>query len=244
MALISLLQLVLGNAFVVRTTQVFRSRNVLGDANVTKTGTGFLAINSLSVFGYSVHPFAPLGMTLIAVVSVVVVMLGLERRTLGMCRASVPRFLDRWILNVRMGHSLKAARDTALREESERFQALVRPIFSTRAPADARHELFSAGELRELEAICLASHAALDRLKALRAHVQKTSEFRRRSGQALRQANTQSSVMGLLMFAFAVLTVRRYGWRSSADLVVFAAMLSVAGVLILRILARKRRWKI
>jgi Flp pilus assembly protein TadB len=243
MALISFAQSMFGIVFVIRTSSVFRARGLIREAHVTKTGTTCISALCLVGFFCAGHAGAAFFCTLAATFGPLILFIAIERARLREFHSRVPIFLDRWILGLRLGHSVSAARDAALREECEDFQALMRPLFETRAYERAQHPLLSANMLKELEQIAHATHAATARLQNLRQLIRKTSEFRRKSGQATRQTAIQSAVMMVLLLALALFTVRRYGWTATGDLVVAALGLSLTGIALMVRLARKTKWK-
>nr|HNH44545.1 hypothetical protein [Agitococcus sp.] len=83
--------------------------------------------------------------------------------------------------------------------ESEDLQALLRPIFETRGGDRGTHPILTTNIRRELENISLEQHSALPRLENLRQIIRKTADFRRKSGQAVRQTAIQSAFMLILL---------------------------------------------
>ena len=244
--MISYLQLVAGNLFVIRTLQIFRGRALLSTTTVTKTGTVFVCASSLIGFFCNNSPVLCFGLHFGGVFLCVVTLFCIERQQLLRLRGEVPLFLDRWILNLRLGSALTAARRDALLEHSEAFRTLAQPLFDTvsgpsRTP---HHVLFSTQVLDELQRLHQEPHAAIERLENLRHLLRKSTEFRRKSGQAVRQTRIQSAVMLCLLIALSVFTLTRYRWRECADLVALSAVLSLLGLAVMHLLARKSTWKI
>ena len=246
MPLILYTQLVFGNLFVIRTLQIFRARALLSANAVTKIGTLFVCASGCVTFFCFRVPALCFLLNFAALLSTLGILLLCERQQIDALKSEVPLFLDRWSLNLRLGSALPTARDMALREHSEGFQLLVRPLFAThpRGPTRRRHLLFSAAVLGELERLHHEPHAALARLENLRQLLRKTSEFRRKSGQAVQQTAIQSVVMVVLLFALTLFTLHRYGWRRSGDLIIAAQFLSALGIVVMYFLARKTKWKI
>jgi hypothetical protein len=244
--LILYLQSVVGILFVIRTLQIFRARALLSTSLVTKTGTAFVSMCVMASFFGAQHPFLASALILSTVFFATLALFLLERREIDGLRAEIPLFLDRWILNLRLGNALASAREAALNEHSNAFQTLMRPVFALQKQHTRRqrHLLVHISVLQELEQLQLEPHSALSRLENLRALLRKLSDFRRKSGQALRQTAIQSSVMTILHFALVIFTLRRYGWKQAGDLVSLSLALSLSGVLIMILLARKTKWKI
>jgi Flp pilus assembly protein TadB len=243
MTLVAFAFLISGIVFVMRTLHVFRERGLISEPIVTKIGIAWLALMNCAPFVLRAHPIGRISLQVALALMLVVVFFLLERQRLADFRTRIPIFLDRWILNLRLGVSVNAARDAALREECENFQALLRPIFETRGGDRDRHLLLAANMRREFEQISLSQHSSLARLENLRQILRKTTEFRRKSGQAGRQTAIQSSVMLVLVFAMAIYTVQRYGWTQSGGFITGSALLNVLGVLLMMHLARKSKWK-
>lgn len=244
MQLLSFLVLMIGITFVLRTSLVFRERGVIHESAVTKTGTLGILVQLLLPFFVNQNrlgwilpacllPLLPIGFLLF-----------LEHKTIAVFKARVPIFLDRWILNMRLGKSLSSAREAALRQEGDRFQTLMRPLFATRSSEREQHLLLAKNVRRELEQIAQINHAALERLENLRSHLRKTAEFRRKSGQAVLQTTIQSIVMLGLLIALALFNLQRYGWTRCGDLICLAAFLSLIGLMVMMRLARKSSWKL
>lgn len=244
MALVSFSHLLLGMLFVIRTTQVFRARAVISQEVVTKTGTGLVAMMCSAQFFCAHSPWHAFFADVFLAFSPLVFFSLHERRQLTIMRARVPLFVDRWILNLRLGQSVSAAREAALREESEILKALLRPLFGARSTPRADHVLLPAFVCREFEIISSSAQSPLGRLENLRLELRRVSEFRHKSGQAVRQTAIQSSLMLILQFALMVFTVQRYGWTRSGDFLVISALLSVFGVALMMRFAKKRRWNL
>jgi hypothetical protein len=243
---ISFAQTLFGILFVIRTLQIFRARAMLTQPFVTKTGTIFVTIALLSAFLSVQHAIFA---TLLSFANIFVAFATLfvcERRQIDALKAEFPFFLDRWILNLRLGSALTPSREQALRDHSANFQTLLRPLFNSSGLSAAKltHPLLPSAQLHELERIQREPHAALQRLENLRHTIRKTAEFRRKSGQAVQQTRIQSSVMLLMLVALIAFTLRRYGWSRVADLVAESVVLSLIGTLTMHLLTRKTRWKI
>jgi Flp pilus assembly protein TadB len=237
-------QLLFGILFVIRTLQIFRERALLSTSSVTKTGITFVCACVNCCFFCARMPFLCTGLTTGCVLLTPFTLILLEKREIFRLRSEIPLFLDRWILNLRLGSALSTAREAALREHSDSLRALLQPLFTAQSRCGKGHVLLPKHTLDELERIQNEPHAALARLENLRRWLRKNSEFRRKSGQAVRQTAIQSATMVFLLFALIIFTVHRYGWRQSGDLILAALSLTMIGVLCMCLLARKSRWKI
>ena len=230
--------------FVLRMARVFRERAVLPQLTILTIVIATLG-SSLGIrmwFGDdSTWVWAP---TLALAALPLPLFVFLERKTIADFRLRLPIFLDRWLLNLRLGNSVVVARERALAEENSALRALLEPVFGTRGGERAGHLLLSPSLRREFETVSREPFSALARLENLRRGVRKTAEFRRKSGQALRQTRLQSGVMLVLVFAFSIYTIARYGWAKTGDLVSLAILLSLAGVVTMHFLSSKKKWKV
>lgn len=244
MSLICFLQVTLGNLFVIRTVLVFRERGVLHQSIVTKTGTAAMAALAWTPLLSNHSPrFSTLAGAILAISPLLAFMLS-EKRVLRELEGRFPVFVDRWILNLRLGNSAISARDVALREESEAFQALLRPLFQTRGDNRPRHLFLPFSVVNELEQICTTTHSALARLENLRQLLRRSAEFRHKSGSAVRQTAIQAVIMLVLLLALVIYTVHRYTWTRVGDLVATSTLLSLTGVALMVRLSQKTRWKL
>jgi Flp pilus assembly protein TadB len=244
--LIFFAQSLFGIAFVIRTFQIFRARALLSTSFVTKTGTIFVSAALFGAFFCAEDILSALFVSCSCVIAAFALLFFSERRQIDALKSEIPYFLDRWILNLRLGLALNPARERALRDHSDAFQTLLRPLFAAQS-LNARpetHALLTGALVFELERIQREPHAALARLENLRVSLRKADDFRRRSGHAVRQTRIQAQVMLVLLFALIVFSVRRYGWHRISDLVSAAIVLAALGSLCMYLLARKTKWKI
>lgn len=233
-----------GNMSALRLLRVFRSRALISPSLLTKIGTGVCATLTIVIF-FCANDILSIAIALFAVITVMILSLNMiERRQIDTLKNEVPGFLDRWILNMKLGFSLSAARAAALSESDARFTALLQPLFVASSSTRSAHLILDARLKQELVELSISPHSALQRLEFARANMKKSSEFRRKSGQAVRQTTIQSSVLLILLAALAVFTVHRHGWYRSYDLVSASMLLSAVGIITMRKLARKTKWKI
>lgn len=236
----------LGILFVIRTLRIFRARALLTASFLTKAGTIFVFTPLACAFFAGDRLGLAISLALLNAIAAWIALFSCERREIGILREEVPYFLDRWILNLRLGSAPLIARERALEEHSERFCRLLRPIFSSGGLSAAKphHPLLPTKYLLELERVLREPHAARARLENLRRNWRKSSEFRRKSGQATQQTRIQASLMLFMLLALVIFTLRRYGWARAGDLTVEAVLLSMLGMVTMFVLSRKRRWKI
>ena len=242
MFLIFFAQTLLGILFVIRTNQIFRARALISAQLAMKTGTIFVCLSLFATILCANSVVLASLATCANVFCSFATLFLFERRQIDALQAEIPWFLDRWILNLRLGAAPVGARDRALLEQSENFRALLQPIFSS-STLRGRHSLLPDAVMGEIERAQLEPHTALIRLEALRDNLRKAAGFRRKSGQAVRQTHIQSIAMILLTLALAAFTLQRYGWRV-VDLTTTAIALSCLGAVGMHFVARKTRWKV
>lgn len=233
-----------GNLSVLRLLRIFRSRALISTNALTKIGTFAFTSMNCAIF-FIAHDFVTALLTSTATVGVVYSMLLMfERRQIDGLKKEIPSFLDRWILNMKLGNSLSSARDAALRELDARTNSLLQPLFLSAQTESRNHLILDARILREVTLLSQLPHSALQRLENLRQMMRKADEFRRKSGQATRQTAIQSSVLLILLLCLAIFTIHTRGWHENSDFIIISLLLSALGVGCMRILARKTKWKV
>lgn len=244
MTLILLSQTMFGNLVAIRILRRFRHRALISTASLTKIGIAFaLALSAGVLFSFS-RAREPLIFIIAAPLLLQTILKIQERRRIERLYAYFPRFLDRWLLNLRMGLAGSAAREKALSGADEQFRALIAPLFEGARRPGERHLFLSVREVCELKAAQLEPHSTVSRLQNLRKGVARAANFRRKSGQALRQAAVQSALLLLMHIALCFFTVARGDAAANLDLIAGASLLTVSGVLVLRLMARRIRWTI
>lgn len=244
MKLILFLLSLFGIMSALRMLREFRVRALISQELVTKTGTIACALLSFIIFFCAHDVRIAIFLVIAWFMMLSLTLLYLERREIDALVAETPRFLERWILNMRLGHSLSSARDAALRDSSARLRTLVRPLFLEARIAPVKHLFLPRNVMKELVSLAQSPHSALSRLENLREMLRQADNFRRKSGQASRHSAIQAYVMLGLQFALSAYTVHRYGWERHFDLLAISSMLAVSGVALMQRLTRKRAWKL
>ncbi len=243
MAFVFFAQSMFGILIEIRILRGFRDRSLISTPSLTKIGTAFAL---LVCFSTRLEPRLSFFAVVCTLLTLKFFLKSLESRRIETMLAHFPRFLDHWILNLRVGLAPKLACESALNASEGAFQALVRPVLLTQSPnSSARPHLFLRDRLvQELQQAQNQSHSTIVRLEALRDFVRRESDFRRKSGQALRQASIQSVVMLVLHFALCCFVILRSGWSAAMDLIILSSALTMTGALVLRLLARRIKWTI
>lgn len=232
---------VIGQLFIMRIHRKCLERALISPSLLTKIGTA----SSFTIFLISFFSKSTFGIVLIVLSCILNLLLVqiFEQRQLQQLRSLFPILIDAWILNLRLGLAESAAREKALDEIHPDFAKMLRTTLFGHFSSQ-KNSIISPLISQELESIKNSRHSALPRLENLRANLKRSAEFRRRSGQAIRQTQIQASLMMLLLIAISFLAIRRYGWSQVGDLVGLALILSSLGLLSIQFLTRKRHWKI
>lgn len=233
-----------GNLSALHVITKFRTRALISSQDLTKIGTGSCVAMIFAAFYFAREPLFAFFFINITIIFLIFLLHQWERRQIDSLKKQVPEFLDRWILNMKLGQSMSAARAAALSDLDFSAARLLEPLFLNSNRSPKNHLLLDEKLLRELLNLSQATHSTLMRLENLRDWIRKSENFRRKSGQAMRQASFQSSILVILLIALAVFTIQQHGWRKNSDLIVTSVALTGLGVFTLRHLSRKSRWKI
>jgi Flp pilus assembly protein TadB len=233
-----------GNLSALRFLRIFRSRALISTNVLTKIGTFACTTMNLGIF-FCAHDARTAFIALvIALIAIFLALKLLERRQIDGLKNEIPAFLDRWILNMKLGHAVNTARDAALRDLDARNRALLQPLFASNLGNHENHLILDAKIARELLLLARHPHSALSRLENLRQMMRKSESFRRKSGQAVRQTTIQSSVLLILLVCLAIFTIQTRGWHENSDFIIISFLISAVGLAVMQKLARKTRWKI
>jgi hypothetical protein len=233
-----------GNLSALRFLRIFRSRALISTNVLTKIGTFAFVTMNLAIFFCASDVRTSFIVLVIALITNFFALKSLERRQIDGLKNEIPAFLDRWILNMKLGNAVSTARDAALRDLDARNRALLQPLFASNSGHHENHLILDAKIARELLLSAQHPHSALARLENLRQMMRKSEKFRRKSGQAVRQTAIQSSVLLILLACLAIFTIQTRGWHENSDFIIISFLISAVGVAVMRKLARKTRWKV
>ncbi len=239
-------QTLIGIWFVVRTLQIFRARAIIKSSTVINIGTLFVCKIVFIAFFCANYVVSCFILIFLALSSHFLILFIIEHIQILKLKSEFPIFLDRWLLNIKLGHAIAHACELTLRFHSKSFRTLIRPIFSLEETSKAadQHILVSNFIVDELRRSHAEPHFARTRLESLRATLRRNSNFRRKSGQAVRQAQIQAMMMVLMLLALIIFTIYRYGFHKISDLVLISVGLSLIGTFLMFKLARKTKWKV
>lgn len=245
MSLIFFAQSMFGQLFAIRILRSVRDQALVTPDFLAKIGTAFAAIVAFGPVLLFSSPKYSFILVISALLALRLVVRHQENRARELLLLILPHFVDRWLLNLKTGMSFTRARDSALAATDPRFRGLMAPLLERGSGSPRpRHAFIENRVVDALRRIEATSPLATARLENLRDTLRDASDFRRKSGHALRQARVQGAVLLVLHFALVVFVGRRFGWSAQADLLVGATLWTGLGVLILNFIARRIKWTI
>lgn len=233
-----------GNLSALRLLRKFRVHALISAKILAKIGTFALVAMNFALFLLAHDAIMALIVICALIITLQLTLWLFERRQIDGMKKEIPAFLDRWILNMKLGNAVNAARDAALLELDARNRTLLQPLFASASIKSGDHLILDAKIRQELMRLAQHPHSALLRLENLRVMMRKSEQFRRKSGQAVRQTAIQSAVLLILLLCLAVFTIYTRGWHENSDLIIISVLLSLLGLFCMQLLARKTRWKI
>jgi Flp pilus assembly protein TadB len=165
-------------------------------------------------------------------------------------RSELYGFLNSLILRMKSGEGFRSALDGAIEDADARARPRLLElrdvvVFSQQAPKPARERARGralALAARELALADRDAHAAIRRCSALRDRVRLEDEFRRKSGQASRQARAQSLVLLGLYLATLAFVAREFGISRHARALALSLALFACGLAWTQLAGRKMKW--
>ena len=222
--------------------------NILTDVTLTKIGTAYfcvlIAINvghSPSIFIVWLTSFAPL-LILLLIFEIV----RFHRR-----RAFHKVFsesLNLTLLKMKSGKSYRQSFTEVISEMQSHHAMRMREIFDivvfTQQDKGVLHSRLLDLIVREMRIADQNPHSAIKRLQTLRMRIKIEEDFRRRSGQALKQVRAQSILMTGLFLAVVSFVVLNFGFSRNQHLILTALTLFACGIFWIHQGGKKLKWKV
>ncbi len=242
-----------GMLFAVRiATDVIDRYNLLTRSLMTKIGTTYsvqlIAISLILPHRYVILWTFAFGPQLIFVA----VMWALRLFRAHRFRKQFAESLSLLILKMRSGKAFRQAFAEIIQETDKVTEAMVKVrlgeirdlvVFSqqqNRAPSsEFIQEIVTEFRIADREA-----HAALRRMQTFRARIRCEDDFRRKSGQILRQIRAQSLLLAGLYFAVLIFVVKRFGFQKNSTCIAFSLFLFACGLTWIWTGGRKIKWKV
>lgn len=225
-----------------------RRENILSESVLTKIGTAyFCAIIVLNYFSSSTISVVWLTSFLPLIAFVV----GIEIARLCRTRAFHKAFsgsLNLTLLKMKSGKSFRQSFAEVINEMTPTHAQRLREIFDivvfTQQDKEVLRSDFLALIVRELRFADQNPHAAIKRLQTLRMRIKIAEDFRRRSGQALKQVRAQSFLMSGLFLAVVIFVVINFGFHRNQNLILIAFALFAVGLIWIHHGGKKLKWKV
>lgn len=221
-------------------------QQLIAKSTLTKIGTAYFALIMFAILFLRSHAtlwlavFTPHVMFVLAMFSL---------RTLRFMafRETFAATLTRLILKMKSGRGFREAYSDVIAESAPQMREKLSEIrdlvvFSQQhAPSTS---IFVAQVIREFRIVDQQPHAALKRLQTLRERIQCENEFRRKSGQVLKQIRAQSILLSGLYVAVLIFVCRQFGAVHNARLILASLALFISGLAWIWLGGRSWKWKV
>lgn len=244
--LIQTLILVFGLLFALR-IYFFNEQNRIFDKQLLKNSLLIIIfltlLTSLMVFERYFFMWIAFGSAILSVPVTIFVTARIRERRF---RQDFVDFLDRAILHVRsgqsFGNSLEVSNIKTPHVSSIKLEKIIEAVhFSQKIDTsnDFVREIFE-----ELSSVQRFPHKTLDRLCAFRRKIKIEDDFRRRSGQIVRQVRIQIIFLSIMYVAVFTFVCVRFGFIENLKIILWSACLFFAGSIGFLLLGGKKQWKI
>ena len=242
-----------GCAFAFRICALALERKVSSRATLIRIGTVGALLSALTIATFA-RTRTQAWMLAVAPALALLAHFAIERaRRESRFRSELYGFLNACILRMKSGEAFRPALDGAIEDADPRARPRLRElrdvvVFSQQSPecGAVRAKVFGrtlALAARELALADRDSHSATRRCSALRDRVRLEDEFRRKSGQASRQARAQSLVLAGLYLATFAFVGHHFGIAKNLRLLGASALLFATGLFWTQTTGRKLKWK-
>ncbi len=155
--------------------------------------------------------------------------------------------LDQIILGMQSGMNFRSSFKAVIQGESGFKKVQLQEIFnqivfpeSNKVAKDVKFERLIS-ELKETDQ---AVAKALDRLKRFRQQLRQEQVFRKKESQIKESIQIQMIILLALYLALAVFVILSFGFWQNFKAIIFSAILFSVGILIMKIIGAKHRWKV
>ncbi len=234
--------------FAVRIIVRAHRENILSESVLTKIGTAYfcalifisyICSSTLLVLWFA--SFAPL----------IALILFFEFARFTRRRAVYKAFsesLNLTLLKMKSGKSFRQSFTEVINEMHATHAQRMREIFDivvfTQQDKAVLHDHFLTMIVRELRFADQNPHSAITRLQTLRQRIKIEENFRRRSGQALKQVRAQSILMSGLFLAVICFVVSNFGFTRHQHLILISLTLFSCGLFWIHSGGKKLKWKV
>lgn len=155
------------------------------------------------------------------------------------------RIVDRLVLGVQSGHSLRSSLHQLSTGESSLLRIPLQNLAHAIAVENSSKGLQSS-KLRhlfeELSRIEGSHSKCADQLKAFRRQLKMLEDFRRRSGQVSLQIRMQAIVSAVLYVALLLFMITQFGFYQHRSLILVSSVLFSAGMVTVFVIGKRAKW--
>lgn len=222
--------------------------NILSEKSLTKIGTAyFCALILINYFSSSTILVVWLASFLPLIALNIAIEIARFCRTRAFHRAFSDS-LNLTLLKMKSGKSFRQSFTEVISEMSATHAQRLREIFDivvfTQQDKAILHSKFLTMVVRELRFADQNPHSAIKRLQTLRMRIKIAEDFRRRSGQALKQVRAQSILMSGLFLAVVIFVIANFGFSRHQHLILIAVTLFCCGLFWIHHGGKKLKWKV
>lgn len=246
---------IVGLVSVAHLATLFVRSRVISALDMTKIGTGSLAMTLLSFFWCPPEPYSSLFLIWFQIhapiTAGVFFAILLAKRRDRLVVESLDEVLSRLMMRMKEGRSLAVALDLVVNE----IRPSLRPrwLEITRSVSFSPQKNVTATELkslrlaeiaRELRRVDQMTRSQLVELERWRARVRTECTFRRRSVQATAQVRAQSIVLSAIYLLIALFSMMAFGWNATKAPIQISVPIFSVGLFIIWRGGRRVKWSI
>jgi hypothetical protein len=239
---------ILAFAVAIRVFRNFVDKNFYSNDEMTKIGTGYLALVFLFLFLLPRSNFA-LWFSLIAPIFFAAgAAFARVHARARFFRESFCETLSILSMKMKSGRSFRYALAEACAESDLKIRAklseIANAVVFSQQLMRSHSNPFIDEVIEELSRIDQNPHSSLKRLAVFRQKLRIEEDFRRRSGQVLARTRAQSLVMSILYVGMFVFMTIKFGWDTNAPTLLLSALLFAVGTVWIYFGGRRIQWKV
>lgn len=223
-------------------------QKLVEDTLMTKIGTAYFVIATSSIM--FAHSSLVIWMSVfVPQFAFFIVMKCLKNQRRSGFRANFVSVLTRLILKMKSGRAFRQALSEIIDEvdpqmRSSLLEARDLVVFSQHDAIETVHSPILRAVVCEFRLADQLPHAALRRLLVFREKIQTENEFRRKSGQVLKQIRAQSMLLGGLYLAVLAFVAHQFGAMKHIRLIFASVFLFVMGQIWIWWGGKRFKWKV
>lgn len=242
-----LIQIIFVTWFVIRTTRKYSSIFLSKKLAMTKIGTAFLFTTFIISWIFDASTwlfFLPSCCVTLASLSLPSV---IHKYLETLCYKGFREFVDVLVLDIKCGKSIQSSFKNQLPKLNEPLRSHLQDTFSKKSFPHAKKAHFLNPILTtflfELQKIVHLKVNQLDQLAHLQKQIRLDAVLRHKSRQAMLQTRIQAFFLFIIYFCIAFYGLKTYPWYHIKPFFISSFILMALGLLVLKIITRKRSWK-